>query len=157
MRNPNVRIVVIALILVLAVAAIGLFVSFGNSPDTQHRADPQTPAAADNTGAAQAYLRVQVGDQVWEPIALADGDEYTITQPDGKENVVKVTANGAVMHFSTCDNQSCVEQGEVTLDNRDMRVLGNMIICLPHQVTLQLYTVEEMEALIASLEGEAAQ
>lgn len=148
MRNPNVRIIVIALALVLAVGALGLFIS-RSGPQTQNRVDPQTPIAADNTGAAaQAYLRVQVGDQVWDPIALADGGEYTITQPDGKENVVKVTAVGAVMHFSTCDNQSCVEQGEVTLDNRDARVLGSMIICLPNEVILEVLTPGEagMEA-----------
>lgn len=148
MRNPNVRILLIALALVLAVGAIGLFISFDQYPTTQDRTDPQPPVAADNTGAAQAYLRVQVGDEVWDPIALADGDEYTISQPNGATNVVHVTATGAVMHSSTCDNQSCVEQGEVTLENRDARVLTNMIICLPNEVILEVLTPEEagMEA-----------
>ena len=63
--------------------------------------------------------------------------------------MVSVTARGAVMQFSTCDNQSCVQQGEVTLDNRDSRVLGNMIICLPNEVILEVLTPEEagMEAV----------
>ncbi len=139
MRNPNVRILVIVLALIVVVAAFGLLMNRPLLPEAV-----QTPAQ----GEAQAYLRVQVGDQVWEPIALADGESYTITQPDGKENVVHATATGAVMHFSTCDNQSCVEQGEVTLENRDARVLTNMIICLPNQVILEVLTPEEagMEA-----------
>ena len=146
MRNPNVRILLIALALILCVAVLGLLMT-RNAPHTQNRTDPQTPIAAEN-GAVQAYLRIQVGDEVWEPIPLADGDSYTITQPDGKENVVNVTATGAVMHFSTCDNQSCVKQGEVTLENRDSRVLANMIICLPNEVILEVLTPEEagMEA-----------
>ena len=134
MRNPNVKILLIALALILAVAALGLFMN----------RDLLTPAQP----GTQAYLRVQVGDQVWEPIALADGESYTISQPDGKTNVVQVTATGAVMHSSTCDNQSCVKQGEVTLENRDSRVLSNMIICLPNEVILEVLTPQEagMEA-----------
>ena len=146
MRNPNVKILVIVLVLVAAVAAAGLVITH-NGYLSAKRTDPQPPVAAEN--GVQAYLRVQVGDQVWDPIALADGDEYTITQPDGKTNVVHVTATGAVMHSSTCDNQSCVQQGEVTLENRDMRVLSNMIICLPNEVILEVLTPEEagMEAV----------
>jgi len=134
-RNPNVKILLIALALIVAVTALGLFMN----RDLLSGVQPGT----------QAYLRVQVGDQVWDPIPLADGDEYTIAQPDGKTNVVHVTATGAVMHSSTCDNQSCVQQGEVTLENRDMRVLSNMIICLPNEVILEVLTPEEagMEAV----------
>ena len=149
MRNPNVRILLIALVVVAAVAVSGLLMTHqGALPQT--RPDPDTPIASANGGVpgAQAYLRIQVGNEVWEPIALADGDEYTINQPDGKTNVVHVTATGAVMHSSTCDNQSCVDQGQVTLENRDSRVLANMIICLPNEVILEVLTPEEagMEA-----------
>jgi hypothetical protein len=48
------------------------------------------------------------------------------------------------MEDSTCENHDCVEQGMVTLENRDERILSNMIICLPNQVTLQLFTPEEL-------------
>ena len=138
MRNPNAKILVIAVVLIAVIAAAGLLMN-------RQPANGVQPSAE---GSPQAYLRVQVGDQVWEPIALADGDEYTINQPDGKTNVVRTTATGAVMHSSTCDNQSCVQQGEVTLENRDMRVLTNMIICLPTQVILEVLTPAEagMEA-----------
>ena len=144
MRNPNVRILLIAFVLIAAVAACGLFV-FREGPVTQERVSPEAPVAAENT-AAKAWLRVQGGDLVWEPIALADGDSYTITQPDGKENVVHVTATGAVMHSSTCDNQSCVHQGWATLENRDSRVLGGLIICLPNEIVLEVLSAQEAQA-----------
>ena len=133
MRNPNVKILVIALVLVAVVAAAGMILK------------PQTQTPAEDV---QGWLRIQVDDRVMEPVPLVDGGEYVIDQPDGKQNVVHTTASGAVMHFSTCDNQSCVQQGEVTLENRDDRVLMNMIICLPNEVILEVLTPEEagMEA-----------
>ena len=132
-RNPNVKILVIALVLVAVVAVAGIFLK----PKTE------TPAEG-----VQGWLRIQVGDQVMEPVPLVEDGEYVIDQPDGRQNVVHTTANGAVMHFSTCDNQSCVQQGEVTLQNRDDRVLMNMIICLPNEVILEVLTPAEagMEA-----------
>ncbi len=133
MHNPNVKILLVLLALVVAVAGAGLFISRQNAP-----AD-----GGETTGEIKAFLRIQVGDQVWDPIAIGEGGEYVIEQPDGKQNVVRTSATGAVMHFSTCDNQSCVEQGEVTLENRDSRVLSNMIICLPNEVILEVLTPEE--------------
>ena len=135
MRNPNLKILLTALVLIAAVAVIGIFAS----PEMLKPVQP-APAA---DGQPLAYLRIQVDDQVWAPVALSEGGEYTIEQPNGAVNVVRATATGIVMHSSTCDNQSCVEQGEVTLENRDMRVLSNMIICLPNEVILELLTPEE--------------
>ena len=65
---------------------------------------------------------------------------------DGTEavNTIHLTPEGVYMEDSTCQGHDCVQQGEVTLDNRNERILGNMIICLPNQVTLQLYTPEEL-------------
>ena len=41
-----------------------------------------------------------------------------------------------------------MQQVEVTLENRDSRVLANMIICLPNEVILEVLTPAEagMEA-----------
>lgn len=95
---------------------------------------------------AKAYLKVQIGNLVFEPIALTTERDYTLPQPDGKKNVVRVTPESIVMHSSTCDNQDCVHQGMVSLSNRDKRVLQNMIICLPNQVVLELMDEKEAQA-----------
>ena len=144
MRNPNVKIMVAALALIVLVTVAGLLFANGGLPQNRDSAD--TPIAAEN--GVQAYLRIQVQDQVWEAIPMVDEGEYVIEQADGKTNVVHTTATGAIMHSSTCDNQSCVQQGEVTLENRDSRVLTNMIICLPNEVILEVLTPAEagMEA-----------
>ena len=79
--------------------------------------------------------------------------EYSVTvsQPgeDGAamENTLLLGGGGVRVSEANCDNQDCVGQGEVTLENRDMRILGNMIICLPHRVVVELITPEELSAM----------
>jgi len=149
MNNANVRVLVIVFALVALVAAAGAIVSGVQTEDappvTSERVSI-TPAIPEKTADTQAYLRIQVGDVIWPLIPLTDGGEYTISQSDtGAKNVVQTTASGAVMHFSTCDNQNCVQQGEVTLTNRELRAMGNLIVCLPNQVVLELLEPEEVK------------
>ncbi len=109
------------------------------------------PSAAPDTGdvpaataePAKAYLLVTVGGTVYEPIPMYEAGRYTVRRGD-YVNVIEVTEDSIKMAESTCANQDCVEQGVVSLENRDDRVLRNMIICLPNDVALELYTYEEM-------------
>jgi hypothetical protein len=84
----------------------------------------------------------------WLPLPEAGEASYPIHQllPDGTEavNTIHLTPEGVYMEDSTCEGHDCVQQGIVTLENREERILGNMIICLPNQVTLQLFTPEEL-------------
>ena len=130
MCNPNVRILIIAAALIVIVAAAGLISYRSISP------------AAPAQDAPQAYLRVQVGSEIRPLSPLADGGEYVVDQGSGVVNVIHTTATSVVMHSSTCDNQSCIEQGVVTLDNMQNRVLGGLIICLPNEVILELVPPE---------------
>ena len=96
-----------------------------------------------------------VSGTTYAPLALTSEGDFTIRQEaTGAENVVHVTPDSITMKSANCDNQDCVLQGTVTLDTKDDRVLGSMIICLPHQVTLELYSAEEMAALLAETERE---
>ncbi len=99
-----------------------------------------------------AYLVVTVAGQMYEPIKLTEEGKYSITRGE-MVNEVAVTADSVTMHASTCDNQDCVLQGTVSLENRADRVLQNMIICLPNEVVLELYTEEEVTALLLSMVG----
>ena len=71
---------------------------------------------------------------------LADGSEYV--------NVIHVTPTGFRMEESNCEGHDCIEEGEVTLENRQERILGNMVICLPHQLMLYLLTRGEAETIV---------
>ena len=134
MRNPNVRILVIAVVLIAAVAAAGLLM--------QGAGENAIPEANENT---RAYLRVQAGSEIWPLIPLTDGGEYVVEQDNGCKNVIHTTQDSIVMHFSTCDNQNCIHQGVVSVDNRAGRVLGGMIVCLPNEVVLELLTPDEVQ------------
>lgn len=118
------------------------------TPEAAATEQPQvTPIVA--TSQTKAYLLVTVGGVVYRPLPLTEEGEYTLTQENGAQNVIHVTADSVNMQSSTCDNQDCVMQGTVSLENMEDRLLGNMIVCLPNQVTLELYTAEEMTRLLS--------
>ena len=99
---------------------------------------------------ASQRVLVIIGDAVYQPVPLTGDGDYTVTQKAiGAENKIHVTAESIQMSSANCDNQDCVDQGEVSLSNREERLLGNMIICLPNNVTLELLTPAEAEELIA--------
>ena len=102
---------------------------------------------------AESYLRVTTATQVFEPIPLLDDGQLKLTQGEGVENVIHVGKNSVSMESSTCENQDCVQQGEVTLENRDTRILYNMVICLPNQVSLELLTPEEAQTAWEEIYG----
>jgi hypothetical protein len=100
---------------------------------------------------ANSYLRISTGRGVYAPIPLVEDGSFKLTQGEGIENVIHVGKDSFYMESSTCDNQDCVEQGEVTLDNIEERILFNMVICLPNQVTLELLTPEEAQTALEDM------
>ncbi len=86
-------------------------------------------------------------------LPLPTEGEYTAavrqTLPDGSEayNRVRLTPEGFRIADADCAGHDCMQQGTVTLENRADRLLLNMIICLPHQLILELYTPEEARNL----------
>ena len=58
-------------------------------------------------------------------------------------NVLRMTPEGFCMIVSDCEGHDCIEEGEVTLENMQDRILWNMVICAPHKLTLSLYTPAE--------------
>ncbi|MBQ4580915.1 MAG: NusG domain II-containing protein [Clostridia bacterium] len=116
----------------------------------QETADAASPMAT--KAPAEAYLVVSVAGAMYEPIPLYEEGRYTITRGD-MVNVIAVTPDSVWMHESTCDNQDCVLQGTVSLSNKSERVLQNMILCLPNEVILELYTPEELAAMLLSMAG----
>lgn len=93
-----------------------------------------------------AYLRIQVNNRVYEPLPM-DGDfTVDIAREGGFHNIVTVQDGVVGMAFSTCDNQLCVHQSHVSLDNRDLRALFNQIVCLPNEVLLEVLDAGETMA-----------
>ncbi len=146
--------------LIIAVAllmALGLFVLTrsgirlnapgGNDP-TRVLLEVQQPSSTGvqteaTQGEAVAYLVLTLGDTRYRPLPILKETSYRLHQSDGRENVFHVTQDSVYMESANCDNQNCIHQGTVSLGNRNTRVLGNMIICLPNQVVLELITPQE--------------
>ena len=99
-----------------------------------------------------AYVLVRMPDPIGL-LPLPTEGEYTRTirqtMADGTEaiNVLHLTTNGFRMEDANCEGHDCINEGEVTLENREERVLWNMVICLPHQLSLELITREEAEQM----------
>lgn len=78
------------------------------------------------------------GRQYGDPIPMDRDKIITLAQDDGKVNKVHITPDKVYMESSTCDNQDCVQQGEITLDNYETRILSTYVICLPNNVTVEM-------------------
>lgn len=135
--NLLVLAVCVALIAVVTVAAMLL----GHRPAT----------LPEDVTAQGGYVYIAAGGQgKWFSLPQ---EETTLTlrrtKADGTEieNIVALTSEGAYMLSSTCDNQDCVHQGLVTLQNKAQRPLQNMILCLPNDVIIELYSAQELQAL----------
>ena len=113
------------------------------------QADDAGQDAGDTVTYAKGYVRVVYATgSGWLPLPEEGETIFPLRQmrADGTLTVnnICVTSEGVYMESSTCDNQDCVHQGTVTLENREERALGNMIICLPNQVYLELYSIDEL-------------
>lgn len=124
----------------------------GSPAETEPAASSEAPAATN--APANAYLVVTVAGAMYEPIPLYAPGRYTVTRGECV-NVIEVTEDSVWMAESSCDNQDCVEQGIVTLDNKASRVLQNMVICLPNEVVLELYTRDELVSYLLGMIEEA--
>ena len=124
--------------------------------ETQAAAATEEPEATEqpflvqvaDSDPATAYVLVRMQNAAGL-LPLPQEGEYTRTirqtMADGTEavNVLHLTTNGFWMEESNCEGHDCINEGEVTLENREERVLWNMVICLPHQLSAELITREE--------------
>lgn len=81
---------------------------------------------------------ITVGNEEYARVPLSEPQTITIRQENGAVNVIEVTENGMRMVSSTCQNQICVNQGYVTLQNWELKQQQQFISCLPNRVILEL-------------------
>ncbi len=87
-------------------------------------------------GGARVYVTLDGAPLIDLPFAQAH--TLDILQPDGEENAIVLTGQSVYMEHANCDNQDCVNMGEVTLENLEARVLGGFIVCLPHRLSVEV-------------------
>lgn len=141
MHKKNLLVLLIILAVIAAVAVVALMLP---------KETPAPPADAALDAAGYVYITAGQEGRWFELPAEESTITLKRTTEDGAEkiNVIALTPEGAYMHSSTCDNQDCVEQGVVTLTNKTQRVLQNLIVCLPNEVSIEVYSQAEMQQLL---------
>ncbi len=104
---------------------------------------PETPQDTEggqekNAPEAEAYLYLYLNSRLYGIVPLGEEQDMTVDQGDGVVNVIHLLPNGFYMASSTCENQLCVMEGTVTVDNYQNRILGASVLCLPHGLHLEL-------------------
>ncbi|MBQ4579881.1 MAG: NusG domain II-containing protein [Clostridia bacterium] len=94
------------------------------------------------TAVEEDMVIISVDGKEYARVPLSKPRMVTVEQQNGCVNVVEVSDHGAVMLSSTCDNQLCVQMGEVTVDNWEIRPNQQFIICLPNRVSVELAVTE---------------
>ena len=152
----------------IGTSGVGKYMAEGESYTILPAAAEESAEVQEETKAAepgQAILKIQVRETdtapgyvlVWSEksagfLPLPEEGEVTQAivqkQEDGSEwrNVIRMTPEGFCMIEADCEGHDCIEEGEVTLDNMQDRLLWNMVICAPHKLTLYLYTPEQAVA-----------
>lgn len=94
----------------------------------------------ESTGSDEKDLRVYITLDGKPLLDLPFAEEHTIRiiQPDGGENTVSLTGSSVYMTEANCEGQDCVQMGEVTRENLEVRVMGGFIICLPHKLSVEV-------------------
>ena len=142
--------------LLLALTCLCPAAALAEAPaETNPSGETQQAEALDPATLAPGYVFVSAATvQGWLPLPTEGEVSFPLAQtlPDGTEalNVIHLTPHGVWMEDSTCEGHDCVEQGEVTFDNIGTRILGRYILCLPNQVSLELYSTEELLALMGA-------
>ena len=94
----------------------------------------------ESTGSDEKDLRVYITLDGKPLLDLPFAEEHTvrIIQPDGGENTVSLTGSSVYMTEANCEGQDCVQMGEVTRENLEVRVMDGFIICLPHKLSVEV-------------------
>lgn len=83
-------------------------------------------------------VAIYVDNQLHTKAQIGQVQTITIEQPNGHVNVVRIDGVGVHMESSSCRNQLCVGQSEITPQNFSSRALGRTIVCLPNRVLVEL-------------------
>ena len=112
-------------------------------PTAAFQALPAGPSLPGASQPVRGYVVLTLnGRQYGDPIPMDREKRITVRQTDQKVNTIRITPNSVVMESSTCENQNCVGQGEVTLENYKSRILDTYIICLPNGLQIEMVPVD---------------
>lgn len=91
-----------------------------------------------NPGGDDLRVYITLDGEALLDLPFAEEHTVRIIRPDGGENTVALTGSSVYMTEANCEGQDCVQMGEVTRENLEVRVMGGFIICLPHRISVEV-------------------
>ena len=86
------------------------------------------------------YIKVTIGNTPYQDYPLNEDKLIEIKQ--GKNvNHIEIKDGAVRMKDSNCGNQDCVHMGSMSAEDPGM--MFGVIVCLPHQVTIELHLASE--------------
>ena len=95
-------------------------------------------AGSVNPGGEDLRVYITLDGEPLLDLPFAEAHTVRIAQPDGGENTVALTGASVYMTEANCEGQDCVQMGEITRENLEVRVMGGFIICLPHRISVEV-------------------
>lgn len=87
------------------------------------------------------YVNIYVGNQLYETDPLNMDKVVEIKQDGGLSNHIEIKDGVVRMLDSNCSNQDCVKMGSMSA--ADEGLMFGVVVCLPHQVTIELRLASE--------------
>ena len=122
MKKKDIWLIAVVLIAALALFSVSKFMDAGKT--------------------APGLVRIYLDGELYKEEKLGEERDIEIIQENGEKNILHLTPDGFFMSYSTCHNQLCIQQGQVTLDNYFNRSLGTHVLCLPHLVDVELVLLD---------------
>lgn len=85
---------------------------------------------------AEDRVNIYLGTQIYKTVPLHEDAVVEVKQDDGKINHIEIKGGVVRMRDANCSNQDCVHMGSMSAE--DPGLMFGVIVCLPHQVSVEL-------------------
>lgn len=92
-------------------------------------------------GGVEDYVNISIGGRLYEAAPLGEDKIIEIDQGNGMINHIEIKDGVVRMLDSNCANQDCVNMGSMSAG--DPGIMFGNIVCLPHQVSIELRLASE--------------
>ena len=115
MKKRDIIIVIAVLVLAGGLYALGQFLS---------RQSPED------------HVKIYLGNQEYESVPLSKDRVVEVKQAGGELNQIEIKDGVVRMLDANCSNHDCMDMGSMSAE--DPGLMFGVIVCLPHQVTVEL-------------------
>ncbi len=93
-----------------------------------------------NPGETASYAQIRSQGKLIRTVDLRIDQEFTVTGPDGGENVITVHDGKIAVTQATCPDHYCMQRGFCSG--------GSQIVCLPNRLVIQFTGPQEIDAVV---------